>query len=66
VIRAEAAGRDPAALEYSRWGQIETTADEVQGRASQGVTRLVVGPRLDGTGGNADRISSCARRRGLG
>ena len=55
VMRAEAAaaGRDPAALEYTCWGQIDMTADEVQARASQGVTRQ-------------SEISSCARRLGLG
>ena len=38
-MRAEAAaaGRDPAALGYTRWGQIDMTADEVNARASQGV-----------------------------
>ena len=37
VMRAEAAaaGRDPAALEYTRWGQIDMTADEVQALAGQ-------------------------------
>jgi hypothetical protein len=54
-MRAEAAaaGSDPAALEYTRWGQIDMTADEVQARASQGVTRQ-------------SEISSCGRRLGLG
>lgn len=39
----DAAGRDPAALEYTRWGQIDMTPD-VQAYASQGVTRLAVSP----------------------
>ena len=67
-MRAEAAvaGRDPAALEYTRWGQINMTADEVQAQASQGVTRLVVGPSSTELAGIQAEISSFARRLGLG
>jgi probable F420-dependent oxidoreductase len=68
VLRAEAAaaGRDPAALEYTRWGQIDMTADEVEARASQGVTRLVVGPGATERAGMRASISSFASRLGLG
>ena len=68
VMRAEAtaAGRDPAALEYTRWGQIDMTADEVQARASQGVTRLVVGPRSTELAGLQAELSSFAHRLALG
>lgn len=68
VMRAEAAaaGRDPAALEYTRWGQIDMTADEVQSRASQGVTRLVVSPASTELAGVQAELSSFARRLGLG
>jgi probable F420-dependent oxidoreductase len=68
VMRAEAAaaGRDPAALEYTRWGQIDMTADEVAGRAGQGVTRLVVGPGSTDLAGMRAEMSSFARRLGLG
>jgi probable F420-dependent oxidoreductase len=68
VMRAEAtaAGRDPEALEYTRWGQIDMTADEVQARASQGVTRLVVGPSSTDLAGMQAEISSFAQRMGLG
>src|SRR4029079_18486739 len=41
---AGAAGRDPAALEYTRWGAIDMTADDVAAHAANGVTRPVVGP----------------------
>lgn len=66
--RAEAlaAGRDPAALEYTRWGQIDMTADEVEARASQGVTRLVVGPGSTDPAEMRAEISSFAHRLGLG
>ena len=68
VMRAEAtaAGRDPEALEYTRWGQIDMTADEVQARASQGVTRLVVGPSSTDLAGMQAEMSSFAQRMGLG
>lgn len=68
VMRAEAAaaGRNPAALEYTRWGQIDMTADEVQARASQGVTRLVVSPSSTELAGMQAEISSFAHRLELG
>jgi probable F420-dependent oxidoreductase len=68
AMRAEAAaaGRDPAALEYTRWGQIDMTADEVQARASQGVTRLVVSPGSTEPAAMQAELSSFAHRLGLG
>jgi len=68
AMRAEAtaAGRDPEALEHTRWGQIDMTADEVQARASQGVTRLVVGPSSTDLAGMQAEMSSFAQRMGLG
>lgn len=63
--QATAAGRDPAALEYTRWGQIDMTADEVNARASQGVTRLVVSPASTELAGMKAELSSFARRLGL-
>src|SRR5580693_4649187 len=41
---ARAAGRDPAELEYTRWGAIDMTADDVAAHAASGTTRLVAGP----------------------
>jgi len=35
-------GRDPGALEYTRWGSIDMTPEDVQAHAGHGVTRLVV------------------------
>jgi hypothetical protein len=68
VMRAEAAavGRDPAALACTRWGQIDMTADYVQGRASQGVNRLVVSPGSTELAGMQAEVSSFAHRLGLG
>ena len=68
VMRVEAAagGRDPTALEYTRRGQIDMTADDVQALASQGVTRLVVSPGSTELTGMRAEMSSFARRLGLG
>ncbi len=68
VMRAEAAAaeRDTAALEYTRWGQIDMTADDVQAWASQGVTRLVVSPGSTELTGMRAEMSSFAHRLGLG
>lgn len=35
-------GRDPGALEYTRWGSMDMTPEDVQAHAGHGVTRLVV------------------------
>jgi probable F420-dependent oxidoreductase len=68
VMRAEAAaaGRDPAALEYTRWGQIDMTADDVKAQAGHGVTRLLVSPGSTELTGMRAEISAFARRLGLG
>ncbi|MER6942902.1 LLM class F420-dependent oxidoreductase [Nonomuraea sp. NPDC000554] len=36
------AGRDPDALEYTRWGSTDMSAEQVEAFAEQGVTRIVV------------------------
>jgi probable F420-dependent oxidoreductase len=68
VMRAEAAaaGRDPAALEYTRWGQIDMTADDVKARAGEGVNRLIVSPGSTELAGMQAEMSSFAQRLGLG
>ena len=67
VMRSEAvaSGRDPAALEYTRWGAIDMTPEEVEARASQGVTRLVVGPSPTDLDGMRAEMTSFGRRLGL-
>jgi hypothetical protein len=67
VARAAAAeaGRDPGALEYTRWGSVGMSADDVAAQAGQGATRLIVNP---GSGGLAERgqeMSAFAARLGL-
>src|SRR5712671_2940743 len=46
LMRATArdTGRDPGALEVTRWGSIDMTAADVTQQAARGVDRLVVGP----------------------
>jgi probable F420-dependent oxidoreductase len=46
LMRATAAeaGRDPAALEYTRWGSTDLSAADIQAHARNGTTRLVVSP----------------------
>jgi probable F420-dependent oxidoreductase len=46
---AAEAGRDPGALEYTRWGSLEISPARVEALAAEGVTRIVVpaGPELD-------------------
>jgi probable F420-dependent oxidoreductase len=62
---AQAAGRDPDALEYTRWGSIDATADEVAESAAQGITRLVVAPASTDEAEQRDQISAFADRHGL-
>lgn len=67
VMRAEAAaaGRDAAALEYTRWGQIDMTTEEVQAQAGQGVSRLIVGPASTELDGMRAELSAFAQRMSL-
>lgn len=62
---ARAAGRDPGALEYTRWGSIEATASDVAESADQGITRLVVAPSSAEEAEQRDQISAFAERLGL-
>src|SRR6266567_3337829 len=62
---SRAAGRDPGALECTRWGSIDMTADDVAGHAANGTTRLVVGPVATDEAAQRDEISAFADRLGL-
>ena len=61
---ARAAGRPP--LEYTRWGSIDLTADEVAAHAARGTTRLVVPPSSAELPAQREEISAFAERLGLG
>ncbi|NUT53275.1 MAG: TIGR03619 family F420-dependent LLM class oxidoreductase [Saccharothrix sp.] len=63
---AAAAGRDPDALEYTRWGSVDLTADQVAGFAEQGVTRIVVSATSADPAEQRDQLSAFADRVGLG
>ncbi|MGD0559139.1 MAG: TIGR03619 family F420-dependent LLM class oxidoreductase [Streptosporangiaceae bacterium] len=67
LMRAAAAeaGRDPDALEYTRWASIDLTEAEVESRARDGVTRLVVGTTSPDLAGQRAEISAFADRLGL-
>jgi probable F420-dependent oxidoreductase len=59
---ARAAGRDASALECTRWGAIDMTADDVAAHAAQGTTRLVVAPAATDEAGQRDELSAFAAR----
>ncbi|CAM3317235.1 TIGR03619 family F420-dependent LLM class oxidoreductase [Kibdelosporangium persicum] len=56
------AGRDPEALEYTRWGSMDMSADQVASFAEQGVTRIVVTPSSAEPGRQRDEMSAFAER----
>jgi probable F420-dependent oxidoreductase len=68
IMRAAAteAGRDPGALEYTRWGSIGMTPEDVRAYAGHGVTRLVVPPASAGAREQREQISAFAERHRLG
>lgn len=59
---ADAAGRDPGAFEYTRWGSIDMPAERVQGLADQGVTRIVVSASTGDPERARDELSAFAER----
>ena len=67
LVKAAAveAGRDPGALEYTRWGSIDMTAEQVEVYAAQGVTRIVVGPATADPEGQRAEMSEFAERFGM-
>ena len=62
LATARAAGRDPGALEYTRWGSIDMTADDVAAHAADGTTRLAVPPASADEAGQREEISAFADR----
>jgi probable F420-dependent oxidoreductase len=67
LMRATArdAGRDPGALEITRWGSIDLTTEAVAQHAEHGVDRLVVGPSASQAAEQLDQLSAFAERLGL-
>ncbi len=63
---ARAAGRDAGALEYTRWGNIAMTPDEVAALAAEGVTRLIISPTTADLAEQQQELSAFAEQHGLG
>ena len=68
LMRATArdAGRDPAALQVTRWGSIDMTAADVARHAANGVDRLVVATDPADLPGQRAQLSAFAARLTLG
>ena len=62
---AEAAGRDPDALDYTRWGSLEVDPAGVEAYAAQGVDRLVLGLPAAGLDDQRRLLDEFGRRHGL-
>lgn len=62
---AGSAGRDPEAIEYTRWGSIDLTPDRVAGLAQQGVQRIVIGAGGADLSEQLDALSSFAEQHQL-
>ncbi|MFG1791163.1 TIGR03619 family F420-dependent LLM class oxidoreductase [Nocardia sp. NPDC049149] len=56
------AGRDPAALEYTRWGSAGLSVDQVEQLANHGVTRIVVNLTATTADEQHDQMSEFAER----
>lgn len=59
------AGRDPDALEYTRWGSLDLDEQRVQAYERQGVDRLVVSPPAAPMAEQLAALTAFARRVGL-
>ncbi|WP_221327959.1 TIGR03619 family F420-dependent LLM class oxidoreductase [Actinoplanes sp. L3-i22] len=64
LARSEAvtAGRDPGALEYTRWGSITMSAERAEALAAEGVTRVVVSATADDPAEQHAQMSAFAGR----
>jgi probable F420-dependent oxidoreductase len=60
------AGRDADALEYTRWGSISASPEEVAALAAAGVTRLVISPTTADLAEQKQELSAFAGQHGLG
>ena len=67
LVRATAleAGRDPDAVQYTRWGSIDMSVDTAEVFAEQGVTRIVVSATSADPDEQRDQLSAFAQRFGL-
>lgn len=67
LMRTTAAGqgRDPAALEYTRWGSIDLEHGAVEAYAAQDVDRLILSPPPAGLDDQLRQLEAFAARHGL-
>ncbi|MEW9533009.1 TIGR03619 family F420-dependent LLM class oxidoreductase [Microbispora sp. NPDC049125] len=67
VVRSGAAeaGRDPDALEYTRFGSIDMSVERVRQFAAEGVTRIVVNTAATEPDEQREELTTFARRFGL-
>ncbi|MEV6832012.1 LLM class F420-dependent oxidoreductase [Amycolatopsis sp. NPDC051102] len=63
---AKEAGRDPEALQYTRWGSLDVSTSDVEELAAQGVTRLVVTTTTAEPARRRAEMAAFAARFGLG
>jgi probable F420-dependent oxidoreductase len=56
------AGRNPEALEYTRWGSMDMPLERVEGLAAQGVTRIVVGSAATEPDEQREEMAAFAQR----
>jgi probable F420-dependent oxidoreductase len=63
---ARAAGRDPDAIEQTRWGSVGMTPAQAEQLAEEGVTRVVVSATTTDPAEQRDQLGALAERFGLG
>jgi hypothetical protein len=62
---AQSTGRDPAALQITRWGSIDMTPEDVARHTAAGVTRIVLAPTSADPAEQRTQLSAFAARHQL-
>jgi hypothetical protein len=62
---AREAGRDPGALEYTRWGNIAMSPGEAAELAAEGVTRVIISPTTADPAEQRKELTAFAEQHGL-
>ncbi|NBH09539.1 TIGR03619 family F420-dependent LLM class oxidoreductase [Amycolatopsis sp. SID8362] len=62
---ALSAGRDPDRLEYTRWGSLDMSLEDVEMLAAEGVSRIVISPDDADSGRRRDSLAAFAARLSL-
>lgn len=61
-VTASETGRDPDALQYTRWGSIGMSEVDAENLAREGVTRVVVSPTTADAGAQREEMAAFAER----